>query len=61
MKKRRPAQQEDRRRPQVEINLAGEDDGPRNPLVRRRSGCGLPFLGGVTLLVVLEVVRALPG
>ena len=61
MKKRNPTQQDDRRRRQVEINLAGEDDGPKNPLVRRRSGCGLPFTGGLFLLVTLALVHAVLG
>ena len=62
MKKRSPAKQDDRRRRQVEINLASEEDGPKNPLIRRRSGCALPFFGGgLFVLVALAVVHAVLG
>jgi hypothetical protein len=60
VKRRKPAREE-RRRTQVEVNLLAESEGGRSGRVisKTRSGCGLPFLGGVVVLflIAVEAVR----
>jgi hypothetical protein len=59
--KRRKPPREERRRTQVEVNLLAENEGGRSGRVisKRRSGCGIPFLGGVGVLflIAVEAVR----
>ncbi len=57
MKKRRNQPREERRTAQVEINLLAENEGGSG-LSKTRRGCTLPFLGGMSLfLIVLDAVH----
>jgi hypothetical protein len=59
--KRGQQPREERRRAQVEVNLLAETDGGKGGRVisKSRSGCALPFLGGVGVLflIAFEAVR----
>jgi len=60
LKKRRQKHSEERRKTQVEVNLLAEDEGGR-VITKTRSGCTIPFLGAVLLVVVFEAVRTALG
>jgi hypothetical protein len=61
MKRKRREQREERRKDQVELNLLAEEETTRSPLGRARSGCALPFLGGLGILVAIAGVHAVLG
>jgi hypothetical protein len=57
--KRGDQAREERRKPQVEVNLLAENEGGGRVISKTRRGCTLPFFGGTGLfLIVVEAVRA---
>ncbi len=57
MKRRGQPAREERRRPQVEVNLLAESEGGK-AITKTRRGCSIPFLGsGGLLLIAVEAVR----
>ena len=57
--KRRQQPREERRRPQVEVNLLAENEPGGRVISKSRRGCTIPFLGGGgAFLIVFEAVRA---
>jgi hypothetical protein len=55
--KRRQQAREDRRKPQVEVNLLAESEGGK-VISKRRGGCRLPFFGSSLLLIGLLALAA---
>ena len=59
MTKRGDQTREERRKPQVEVNLLAENEGGGRVISKTGRGCTLPFFGGTGLfLIVVEAVRA---
>lgn len=56
MSKRREQHGEERRTPQVEVNLLAESEGGR-VITKARQGCSLPFLGAALLLTLAGIVH----
>jgi hypothetical protein len=63
MKRRRGEKREERRKDQVELNLLSDEQPSLGAKSKGRRGCGLPFLGGVLVLVpiAIEGLRAVSG
>ena len=56
LSKRREQHREERRKPQVEVNLLDENEAGLVTTKARR-GCALPFFGAGVFLILIEAVR----
>jgi hypothetical protein len=52
--RRKKGPREERRREHVELNLLAPNE-ERGPLSKARRGCAIPFLGGILMVIALEV------
>jgi len=57
LSKRREQHREERRKPQVEVNLLDENEAGL-VITKARRGCALPFFGTGAILIAVDAVRA---
>jgi len=57
LSKRREQHREERRKPQVEVNLLDENEAGL-AITKARRGCALPFFATGAILIAVEAVRA---
>ncbi len=60
LSKRREQHRDERRKPQVEVNLLDENEAGLERTKPRR-GCALPFFGTGVFLILVEAVRTVLG